>query len=252
MILSVTFSKPVLAVSDILGSPYTRIKIKLLTASPLNANGKNTPREYLMEQYTQKQVFHKRLSEGEVDAFIKEHAGTTFKNCVQRTEKEEITILASKKGKITRLSKPLASPLKTPPAAFLSRQKQYLLQEGTPVPFLIHLGVMTDQGKVIQSKYDKFRQINRFLECVDDILPSLTAKAKDRPLRIIDFGSGKSYLTFAVHYLLTEIRHIPCEITGLDLKEDVISYCNTLARQFNCKTSLSRWEILRPTGKKVI
>ena len=86
---------------------------------------------------------------------------------------------------------------------------------------------MTDEGKVISSRYDKFRQINRFLEFIDDILPEFSDKTADgEPIRIADFGCGKSYLTFAVHYFLTEVRHIPCEIEGLDLKEEVISYCN--------------------------
>lgn len=235
MILSVTFSKPTASVTEKLGDSFTRIKIKLLTSSTSAfqaATPPHTEREYLMELYTQKQVFHKRLTTTEVEQFISDHAGTTFKNCVKRTENEEITILANKKGKITQLSRRIAS---SPVSASLTKKKQYLLEEGRPVPFLVHLGVMTADGKVINSKYDKFRQINRFLEFIDDILPVLTESAKDRPLRIVDFGSGKSYLTFAVHYFLTEIRQIPCDITGLDLKEDVIAYCNRLAQDSGCK-----------------
>ena len=231
MILSVTFSKPTASVTEKLGDSFTRIKIKLLTASP-SASAANSSREYLMELYTQKQVFHKRLTTKEVEDFMAEHAGTTFKNCVERTESEEITIMANKKGKITRLSHRISS---APSSVTLTKKKQYLLEEGRPVPFLVQLGVMTAEGKVINSKYDKFRQINRFLEFIDDILPALTEAAKDRPLRIVDFGSGKSYLTFAVHYFLTEIRRIPCDITGLDLKEDVIAYCNRLAQESGCQ-----------------
>ena len=106
------------------------------------------------------------------------------------------------------------------------RKKRYLLEEGTPVPFLVELGVMTPDGKVRKSRYDKFRQVNRFLELVDDVVPSLRP---DGTLRVIDFGCGKSYLTFAIHHLLTVLRGRDVELVGLDLKDDVIAACSALA-----------------------
>ena len=114
-------------------------------------------------------------------------------------------------------------------------RKNYILREGVAVPFLVLLGVMTPDGKVIKAKYDKFRQINRFLEFINDILPEVLQLKKkageddQAPVRVADFGCGKSYLTFAVHYFLTEVKKIPCQIEGLDLKEDVIKYCNDMA-----------------------
>jgi hypothetical protein len=102
------------------------------------------------------------------------------------------------------------------------RTKRRLLPEGTPVPFLVELGVMTREGKVRAQRYDKFRQVNRFLELVNDVLPA-------RPLRIVDFGSGKSYLTFALYHLLAVERGLDVDIVGLDLKEDVIERCRALA-----------------------
>jgi SAM-dependent methyltransferase len=102
------------------------------------------------------------------------------------------------------------------------RPKRRLLAEGEPVPFLVELGVMTPDGKVRASRYDKFRQVNRFLELVDAVLPR-------RALRIVDFGSGKSYLTFALYHLLAVERGLDVEIVGLDLKEDVIERCRALA-----------------------
>ncbi len=108
------------------------------------------------------------------------------------------------------------------------RKKQYLLEEGTPVPFLVELDVMTPDGKVRKSRYDKFRQVNRFLELVDDVVPSLRPEGT---LRVIDFGCGKSYLTFAIHHLLTELRRREVEIVGLDLKEDVIARCGSFAER---------------------
>ena len=110
-----------------------------------------------------------------------------------------------------------------------NRKKKYILEEGIPVPFLIDLGVMTQNGNIINAHYDKFRQINRFLEYIEDILPSLPT---GRELRILDFGCGKSYLTFAIYYYLKVLKGYPVRITGLDLKEDVIRHCNELAVKY--------------------
>ena len=195
-----------------------------------------------MESFTEKQAFHATKTEDELNEFIEKNAGLTFKNTVIRTDKEEITVLANKKGKITRLVKkinPTAEKSGSSASTAVkmiqnqknagSRTKNYLLSEGKPVPFMVLLGIMTSDGKVISSKYDKFRQINRFLEFIDDILPDVLRQKNDgEPLRIEDFGCGKSYLTFAVHYFLTEIKKIAVEITGLDLKKEVIDYCNKI------------------------
>jgi SAM-dependent methyltransferase len=112
------------------------------------------------------------------------------------------------------------------------RRKQYLIEEGAPVPFLVELGVMTAEGRVRASRYDKFRQVNRFLELVDDIVPSLSP---EDTLHIVDFGCGKSYLTFALHHLLTELRGREVEIIGLDLKDDVIVACSALAERWGAE-----------------
>lgn len=226
MIISATFSKPVKNIQEILGRPYLRIKIKAANTS----NKTN----YFVESFTEKQAFHEQKEETELDQFIKDHAGKTFKNCIIRTESEEITYLANKKGEITVLTKKLKTQTVSSPLTSLTKKKQYLLQEGTPVPFLVLLGVMTPDGKVINSKYDKFRQINRYLEFINDIIPEVMSSVKDRPLRIVDFGCGKSYLTFAAHYFLTQIKKIPVEITGLDLKQEVIDYCNKIGKELNC------------------
>ena len=240
MILSATFSKPVKNVEAILGKPYTRIKIKRHAASSGKA--------YFAEKFTATQAFQEYYTEEEFGDFLKAHAGTTFKNCVERTETEIITILGNKNGKTTTLRKSIENiPHRQfgsncdgaegknfcaaqPHARGHNRTKNYLIPEGKPAPFFVLLGVMTAEGKVVASKYDKFRQINRFLEFIDDIIPSvMRAAGTSRPLRIIDFGSGKSYLTFALHYYLKEIKKIDALITGLDLKKDVVAYCNKTA-----------------------
>lgn len=239
MIISVTLSKPNSNVQEELGKAFEKIKIKIENS----ARGTG----YFAEMFTKTQVFHQHFTEAQLQDFLEKHAGKTFKNCIERSDTSEITIMASKKGKITRLERPLpqnqkenasSGSLKILPAA---KQKNYLLSEGNPVPFLILLGLMTSDGKVIKSKYDKFRQINRFLEFIDDILPEVlnlkktSEENENSPVRIADFGCGKSYLTFAVHYYLTQIKKIPCMIEGLDLKEDVIKYCNDITNKLDLK-----------------
>ena len=226
MIISATLSRPTKEAELLLGKAYEKIKIKAE-----NAGGKT---KYFAEFFTKTQVTHRHFSEQELEDFLAQNIGKTFRNCVQRTENQEITFLSNKKGKLTRLTKDLTQG--SVPTVNKSINKNYLIPEGIPVPFLVLLGVMTAEGKIISSKYDKFRQINRFLEFIDDIIPEVQAlkasggEAEDA-IRIADFGCGKSYLTFAVHYYLTELKNIPCEIEGLDLKEDVISYCNEITQK---------------------
>ena len=224
MILSATFSKPGTDVKEKLGRQYKKIKISV--------ENKDGETGYFAQMFTEKQVFHEHWNEAVFEAFLKDHAGTTFKNVVQRTENQEITILGNKKGKITKLVKEIKkSAVPDNSQTGNSEGKKYIIKEGVPIPFLVVLGVMTAQGKVIASRYDKFRQINRFLEFINDVLPW----CDNTPLRIADFGCGKSYLTFAVHYFLTEIKHIPCQIEGLDLKQDVIDYCNDITSRLGLK-----------------
>ncbi|MBQ5537617.1 MAG: SAM-dependent methyltransferase, partial [Treponema sp.] len=189
---------------------------------------------YFAEFFTEKQVFHKRMTESALGEFIDEHAGKTFRSCVIRSDGKEIQILSNKKGKITRIERAVSAPVMKNVG---TQRKNRIIEEGVPVPFFVRLGVMTAEGKVIAAKYDKFRQINRFLEIVDDILPDvMESRARDgdsSPLRVVDFGSGKSYLTFAVHYFLREIKGIDCEVFGLDLKKDVIEYCSRMAAELN-------------------
>ena len=138
------------------------------------------------------------------------------------------TVLVSKKGKMTVKFKKQARMINQA-ALEHNRKKQYLLPEGTAVPFLVDLGVMTKEGAIVHSRYDKYRQINRFLEFIEDILPQLN---KNKENVIIDFGCGKSYLTFAMYYYLKEVKGYPVRMIGLDLKEDVIRHCSDLAVRY--------------------
>lgn len=144
------------------------------------------------------------------------------------TQRADYTVLVSKKGKVTIKSKIKKGGKKKIDMSH-DRKKKYVLEEGVPVPFLQDLGVMTQDGKIVRAKSDKFRQINRFLEFIEDILPELD---KGRELTILDFGCGKSYLTFAMYYYLHELKSYDIRIIGLDLKTDVIRKCNELAKKY--------------------
>ena len=150
-----------------------------------------------------------------------------FKQGMLHTQEADFHILISKKFKVTILKKP---PTKTTVTMEHNRKKNYVIEEGQPVGFLIELGVMNAEGRILAKKYDKYRQINRFLEMIDDVLPYLR---KDRRLNIIDFGCGKSYLTFALYHYLHDIVGLDINIVGLDLKKDVISHCNALTEKLN-------------------
>lgn len=183
--------------------------------------------------YIGKQVFHKNMSKNElIEAcekwFSKEDL--YFKQLQLKTRNEEITGLISKKGKVTlKRKKKKGKELEFKMDLSHNRVKKYILEEGKLVPFLVDLGVMTKEGKIVQSRYDKFRQINRFLEFIEDILPEL---AKDREVTILDFGCGKSYLTFAMYYYLNQLKNYNVRIIGLDLKKDVIRNCNELSKKY--------------------
>ena len=185
---------------------------------------------YQAAQYTKTQVFHKNIEEKEAGAWILDLIENEFKQTQIRCADREYTILSGKKGNVTIKERKLAVCEKVEKKDLShNRKKTYLLPEGTPVPFLVDLGVMTAEGKIVRSKYDKYRQINRFLEFIQDVLPELP---KNRPLTIIDFGCGKSYLTFAMYYYLNVLMGYEVNMIGLDLKSDVIRHCNELKNKY--------------------
>lgn len=171
------------------------------------------------------QEFHKNVEANEcrtqVDLMLKSH----FKQALLCTSQNDFHILIGKKDNVTILKKPPTRSLKNIPMTH-DRKKEYLLEEGRPTPFLEALGVMSRDGKVIPAKRDKFRQLNRFVEMVSDVLPHLS---KGKKLHIVDFGCGKAYLTFALYHYLVENIGYDLEIHGLDLKKEVIEHCQALA-----------------------
>lgn len=185
-------------------------------------------------EYVGNQVLHHNYTSTEIAAYLDNMITNSFRQCEIVTNDIVINILVSKKGKITINRKKSAARLiesKSVKVNDLShnRTKHYILEEGIPVPFLIDLGVMNTKGDVLKPRYDKFRQINRFLEFVKDIVRELP---RNREINIIDFGCGKSYLTFAIYYYLRELCGLDVRITGLDLKKDVINRCNQLSEKY--------------------
>ncbi len=221
------------------------------------------------EEQKGSQAFHRNLSRDELPDYVENLLTGAFRQLQAESEKGSGTALVGKKGTVTvkmkkrlpereerkRSGEPdssegegLSGEPDSPEGERLSgetslpgrgweglerlqhnRQKNYLLKEGVPVPFLVDLGVMTPEGKIVRSRYDKFRQINRFLEFIEDILPKLH---RERENRIIDFGCGKSYLTFAMYHYLKIIKGYSIHVVGLDLKKDVIGRCNMLAQKY--------------------
>lgn len=209
----------------IVSNPKSRDGILKIKVRPIMLRGELC---FQLESFTKTQAFQTNYAATEaVDTLLKEMGN--FKQMQIETGEFTCTVLISKKGKVTIQKKSRKGKVEVPQVAAHNRKKQYILEEGIFVPFLGELGVMTPEGKVNKSKYDKFKQINRFLEFIEDIVPQLP---KDREMTMIDFGCGKSYLTFAMYYYLKELRGYDVRIIGLDLKADVIKYCSKLASDY--------------------
>ncbi|MBP7401951.1 MAG: SAM-dependent methyltransferase [Clostridia bacterium] len=197
--------------------PYRRVTINRL------------PSGYQAEQFTETQVFHENLPPDPetLHAWLAERLGSAFRQLNAWDARHEHAVRVTAKGRV------LASrtPARQAPRAETAhdRVKSRILPEGTVVPALVDMGVMTPDGHVIQSMYDKFRQINRFLEVIDDEIRRMDIR--DR-LTVIDFGCGKSYLTFVLYHYLTAVRGIRADILGLDLKADVIAQCGRVAAKY--------------------
>ena len=183
---------------------------------------------YLLSLYTEKQVFNKKLDTKQLQQLIIQYLNF-FKQINIFCKQNEYTIKTSKKDKIFVMKQKTKTALKTAPQH--NRTKNYIISEGTIVPPLVDMGIFTKDGKIVNAMHDKFRQINKMLEIIDDAV----VKSGLKSLNIIDFGCGKSYLTFVIYYYLVEIKHINAQIIGLDLKEDVIKNCNIAANRYGYK-----------------
>lgn len=211
-------------ISATLSSPRSKGGVNKVKVRPLMKKGTLF---FQLESFQNNQAFHRNL---EPEEAYREIAGLMeeFRQMQMETRKNRYTVLVSKKGKVTIKKKAQDGCIKDVDMSH-NRKKRYLLEEGMQIPFLQDLGVMTKKGQIVHSRFDKFRQINRFLEFIEDILPEFPT---DREITILDFGCGKSYLTFAMYYYLHEINQYDVRIVGLDLKSDVIRRCNELSIKY--------------------
>lgn len=249
-------------------NPNGRGEFIKLTVRPVEIKGRLL---FQVEEFTDKQAFQKNLGRDEAACYVAGQIGSFYRNAEGFSGTASLYVMVSKKGKMTvkmrgisgeradaaqaKVKGPGPARIGAPgnegaggsctenrsgagllgagnwgnPCLEHNRSRNYILREGEPVPFLVDLGVMTRDGRVVKGKYDKFRQINRFLEFIEDVLPELS---RERTNTIVDFGCGKSYLTFAMYYYLKEVKGYPIRVTGLDLKKDVIDLCSRLGEKF--------------------
>ena len=183
--------------------------------------------KYFVSKYTEKQVFHESADLVNTVSLLIGLTYGFFKQINALTASNEHIVLISKKGNCTYKKKSNASIVASKNNTH-NRKKNYILEEGKTILPLIDMGIFTSDGKIINSMYSKYKQINRFLEIIDDEI----SKSGLSHLNVIDFGCGKSYLTFILYYYLTEIKRIGVNMIGLDLKADVIEKCNLAANKY--------------------
>ena len=193
----------------------------------INLKENNKNKFYQIEKFTDKQVFHENIKINEISDKVSELIFGNYKQMTAWSNNEIFDLKISKKGKIF-LGKKKNDNSKIV-AKGHNKEKNYILKEGMIIEPLIDLGVFTKEGKVVNSKYDKYKQINRFIEIIDDEIK----KNNYKELTILDFGCGKSYLTFVLYYYFVKIKNLNVKMIGLDLKEDVIKKCNDIAKRYN-------------------
>ena len=202
--------------SDRQNGEFNKIIVKPLSLK----NGKNIQ----IESFKDNKAFHKNIELNnfqEIEDILKEYI-ENFKQILLQIENLDISFMKKKESFIKNLMEN-------------NKKKQYILNEGDKIDFLIELGLMSIEGKILKSSYHKFRQINKYLEFIDDVIEELKSKKLiDNHINVLDFGCGKSYLTFALYYYLKNYRKdLSFSIVGLDLKKDVIEFCNKLAQKLN-------------------
>ena len=211
--------------SDRQDGDFSKIIIKPLSLK----NGKNIQ----IESFKDNKAFHKNIELNnfqEIEIILKEYI-ENFKQILLQVESFDISFIRKRESFIKKENK--NNLIKS--SNEHNKKKQYILNEGDRIDFLIELGLITVEGKILKSSYNKFKQINKYLEFIDDVIEELKSKKLiDNHINILDFGCGKSYLTFALYYYLKNYRKdLSFSIVGLDLKKDVIEFCNKLAKKLN-------------------
>ncbi|MEG2045201.1 MAG: SAM-dependent methyltransferase [Clostridia bacterium] len=185
--------------------------------------------QYTIESFTKKQAFTKNILAEDLKEFITNEFYGNFLQLTVFTTEKEYSLGVSKKGKLLYLEKATLKPIELKTAH--NREKSYILKENEIIPPLIDMGIFTSDGKIVKAMNSKYRQINRFIEIIDDVI----SKKEYKTLKVIDFGCGKGYLTFLLYYYLTEVKKIDATIVGIDLKEEVVLHCNQSAEKYGYK-----------------
>ena len=189
-------------------------------------NIRKTEKNYIAERYTDKQVFHLNFSFEDMFSFVCDELDKNFKQYNAWNSEYEYNVKVNK-GKVFVSKKRLSSPVSN--VSSHNREKNYILKPDAAILPLTDMGIFTKDGKIAAPMYDKYKQINRFIEIIDDEISKINT---DKTLNIIDFGCGKSYLTFIMYHYLTKIKNLSVEMLGLDLKKDVIKHCNETAKKY--------------------
>ncbi len=214
---------PMLLHKAVLSNPVTGAELVKVTAVPVELRGQ---RQFQIARFTKTQVFHENLAPEALWERLAALFDGQFRQCDLFAADRDRSFRLTKRGQFSATDRPASRGAAVPTAH--NRVKRSLLPEGQAAPALVDLGVLTREGKIAADMYDKYRQINRFLELVNDVLPA----APDRPLQVVDFGCGKSYLTFVLYHFLTVVKGFETDMTGLDLKADVVAFCNTVAEKY--------------------
>ena len=197
---------------------------KLVVTPVKNADGV----KFKLERFTEKQAFHEIIDITKLVDLLFFELCENFRQLDATLANKSIALKMSKKDKVLYSEKKVQTAIEKNASLSHDREKNYILKKGTYVPALYDIGIISADGKVLNSGFDKFKQINRFVEIVDDSIKNFTGDC----LNVIDFGCGKSYLTFVLYYYLTEIKKIKTHIVGLDLKKDVIEKCSKTAEKY--------------------
>lgn len=207
----------------VLSEPTTRIANTKVTVRPVTLRGKAF---FQLEYQHGTQVSHRNIAKGELCGLYENELDGQYRQVTLCTQTETRQYVRKTDGSYKCTAK--GETVRKAPVTAHNRKKEYLLAEGENIPALVDLGVFTQDFRIVKGKYDKYKQINRFIELVDDAF-----KATERKdITILDFGCGKSYLTFLLYYYFTVKRGIKAKIIGYDLKEDVVSHCNEVAKQY--------------------
>ena len=181
------------------------------------------------EKFKDKQVFHENIDMESLQTWLQTNVEFVYKQVCVVLESTDVTYLFSANGKCKRLQK--VTETKNTQVSGVNRTKNYLINEGDNIPALVDLGVFTKDLKIVRPMFDKFKQINRFVEILNHQFKDYTGNK----ITILDFGCGKSYLTFIVYYYFSVIKSVDVKIIGYDLKADVVKNCNALAQKYGYK-----------------